>query len=247
VNDDATVRRDEGGRSRALPSGTVTFLFSDIERSTERAAALGDEGWAELLQVHRDLLRRAFAKRDGVEVGTDGDAFFFAFDRAGDAVNAAVDGQRALKSHRWPSQAPLRVRMGLHTGEALVRGGDYVGHEVHRAKRISDAGHGGQVLLSQTTADLVGNSVSLTDLGPHRLKDLTEAQRIYQVAGEEFPPLRSLEAFRHTLPAQRSSFIGREREIADVTALLERGRRAGEGAALGELREHPEASRREHN
>src|SRR5687768_16955886 len=116
-----------------LPSGTITFLFTDVEGSTENVAALGDERYAELQDTHRKLLREAFAAHDGVEVGTEGDAFFFAFARAGDAVNAAIEGQRALDGHS------LRVRMGVHTGEALVRDGDYVGYDVHKAKRVSDA------------------------------------------------------------------------------------------------------------
>ena len=206
-----------------LPSGTVTFLFTDIERSTESAAALGDERWAEALQAHRDLLRPAFKKHAGVEVGTEGDAFFVAFARAHDAVDAAAEGQRVHEAHPWPGETRLRVRMGLHTGEALVRGDGYVGHEVHRAKRISDAGHGGQILLSQTTADLVGTA-SLLDLGSHRLKDLGEPQHIYQLAGDglerDFPAVRSLDAFTHSLPLQRSAFIGREREMADVREQL---------------------------
>jgi predicted ATPase/class 3 adenylate cyclase len=207
-----------------LPSGTVTFLFTDVERSTESVAALGDERYADLLDVHRGLLRQAFLKHGGVEVGTEGDAFFVAFVRAQDAVKASVEGQCALESHDWPGETRLRVRMGLHTGEALVRGDDYVGHEVHRAKRISDAGHGGQILLSETTADLVRASAKSIDLGPHRLKDLGEPQRIYQVVDEslpqEFPRLRSLESFTHSLPLQRSAFIGREREIAEIRELL---------------------------
>ena len=208
-----------------LPSGTVTFLFTDIERSTESAAALGDERYAEALQMHRDLLRPAFEKHGGVEVGTEGDAFFVAFVRATDAVDAAIDGQQALECHDWPGEARLRVRMGLHTGEALVRSGEYVGHDVHKAKRISDAGHGGQILLSQTTADLVGAHSTIRDLGPHRLKDLGEAQRLFQVVNEvlprDFPSLRSLERFTHNLPLQRSTFIGREREIEQVRKQLE--------------------------
>jgi predicted ATPase/class 3 adenylate cyclase len=212
----------------SLPSGTVTFLFTDIERSTESAAALGDERYAEALQTHRDLLRHAFENRGGVEVGTEGDAFFVAFVRAGDAVGAAVDGQRALESYAWPGEARLRVRMGLHTGEALVRTGEYVGHDVHKAKRVCDAGHGGQILLSQTTTDLVARDATLVDLGLHRLKDLGEPERLHQVDEEglqnDFPPLRSLESFTHSLPPQRSSFVGRENEIAEVRKLLENHR-----------------------
>lgn len=205
-----------------LPSGTVTFLFTDIEHSTETAAALGDQRWADALQAHRALLRPCFERHSGVEVGTEGDAFFVAFARAGDAVKAAVEGQRALR------ETELRTRMGLHTGEALVRDRGYMGHEVHRAKRISDAGHGGQILLSETTADLVRGSTELIDLGPHRLKDLGDPQRIYQLLDEslerDFPPLRSLEAFTHSLPLQRSPFIGREKEMVEVRMLLEANR-----------------------
>jgi predicted ATPase/class 3 adenylate cyclase len=216
---------DGGLSERRLPSGTVTFLFTDIEGSTENVALLGNERYAELLDIHRKLLREAFATHDGHEVGTEGDSFFVAFARAQNAVAAAVDGQRALGSDAWPGEARLRVRMGLHTGEALVRQDGYVGHEVHRAKRISDAGHGGQILVSQTTADLMGTNVSLADLGSHRLKDLGEPQRIYQLIDDElqreFPPLRSLAAFTHNLPLQRSSFVGREPEIAEIRKLLE--------------------------
>jgi len=206
-------------RDTQLPTGTVTFLFTDIERSTQTVGAMGDERYADALEAHRQLLRQAFRAHDGHEVGTEGDAFFVAFARAQDAAAAAVDGQRALASHE------LRVRMGLHTGEALVRDGDYVGHDVHRAKRVCDAGHGGQILISQTTADLIGTNARLTDLGAHRLKDLEEAQRIFQVIDDElqndFPALRSLEHFTHNLPLQRSTFVGREREIAEVRKLLD--------------------------
>jgi predicted ATPase/class 3 adenylate cyclase len=205
-----------------LPSGTVTFLFTDIERSTETVAELGNERYADVLDDQRERLRSAFAAHQGHEVGTEGDAFFIAFVRAHDAVNAAVDGQKALADH------VLRVRMGVHTGEAVVRGGDYVGHDVHKAKRICDAGHGGQILLSETTADLVRTTTPVADLGPHRLKDLEEAQRLFQVKCDElpndFPPLRSLESFRHNLPLQRSAFIGREDDIAQVRKQIEKER-----------------------
>jgi predicted ATPase/class 3 adenylate cyclase len=206
----------------SLPSGRVTFLFTDIERSTETVAELGNERYADVLEDQRARLRSAFSAHEGHEVGTEGDAFFVAFAKAHDAVDAAVEGQCALAGHT------LRVRMGIHTGEALVRGSDYVGHDVHKAKRICDAGHGGQILVSQTTADLVGAATPLADLGPHRLKDLEEAQRLFQVTGEDlpsdFPPLRSLESFRHNLPLQRSAFIGREDDIAQVRKQIENER-----------------------
>ena len=199
-----------------LPSGTVTFLFTDIERSTEHLAALGNDAYADALDTHRQILREAFNTHGGHEIATEGDSFFVAFARAHDAVDAAVTGQRTIGEH------PLRARMGIHTGEALVRNGGYIGHDVHRAKRICDAAHGGQILVSQTTTDLVRSAQMLTDLGPHRLKDLGEPQRIFQVGEGKFPPLRSLESFRHSLPRQRSSFIGREREIAQISELLEK-------------------------
>jgi predicted ATPase/class 3 adenylate cyclase len=206
----------------ALPSGTVTFLFTDIERSTETVAALGDERYAELQETHRRLLREAFAAHEGVEVGSEGDALFVAFARAGDAVHAAIDGQRALHGHA------LRVRMGLHTGEALMRDGDYVGHDVHKAKRVSDAGHGGQILLSPASVELVRGTIEVTDLGPHRLKDLGEPQHLFQVKadglGEDFPALRTLDAAPHNLPVQLTSFVGRERELEEVAGLLAKHR-----------------------
>lgn len=204
-----------------LPEGTVTFLFTDIERSTQTVAQMGNEAYADALSEHRRALREAFASHNGHEVGTEGDAFFVAFVRASEALQAARTGQRALVDH------PLRVRMGLHTGEAIVREADYVGHDVHKAKRICDAGHGGQILLSQATADLVSRA-SLVDLGPHRLKDLGEPQRIFQLIDDaldrNFPPLRSLESFSTNLPLQRSVFIGRDHEIAEVRKHLERSR-----------------------
>src|SRR6266487_2007262 len=151
------VRRD-------LPSGTVTFLFTDVEGSTKLLNELGD-AYADLLEEHRRVLRDAFARHGGVEVDTQGDAFFVAFGRASDALAAAEDAQEALSSGR------LGVRMGLHTGEPLLTEEGYVGIDVHRAARIAAAGHGGQILISQSTRDLVGAD-GLQDLGEHRLKDL---------------------------------------------------------------------------
>ena len=150
---------------RELPRGTVTFLFTDIEGSTRLLHEHGDH-YAELLSEHRRALRKAFARHDGVEVDTQGDAFFVAFARASDAIGAASDGQAVLRG------GPISVRMGLHTGEPVVSDEGYVGIDVHRAARIAAAGHGGQVLLSQATRDLVAGD-AVRDLGEHRLKDLS--------------------------------------------------------------------------
>lgn len=203
----------------ALPSGTVTFLFTDIENSTLKAEQLGNLRWADALEAHRELLRSVFDRFGGVEVGTEGDSFFVAFARAGDAVNAAIDAQRVLDGQE------LRVRIGMHTGEALVRGNDYIGHDVHKAKRVADTGHGGQIVVSQTTADLVAATHDLIDLGAHRLKDLGEPERIHQVRADgldiAFPPLRSLGSFGNNLPLVRSSFVGREAQLAAVKKQLE--------------------------
>lgn len=210
-----------------LPAGTVTFLFTDIEGSTTLLQRLRDR-YETVLGRHRDVLRAAFATWHGREVGTEGDSFFVAFARASDAVAAAVDAQRGLAACDWPPDAPVRVRMGLHTGEAKATGDGYVGIDVHRAARISAAGHGGQVLLSQSTRALVErelpDGVTLHDLGEHRLKDLRYPEHIFQlvIAGlnGEYPPLRSLNAHANNLPAQPTSFVGRERELQHVRALV---------------------------
>ena len=150
---------------RELPSGTVTFLFTDIEGSTKLLHELGD-AYADALAEHRRALRAAFEAHGGVEVDTQGDAFFVAFGRAGDALAAAREGQEAL------AEGPIRVRMGVHTGEPIVTEEGYAGLDVHRAARIAAVGHGGQVLVSQSTRELAGAD-GLHDLGDHRLKDLT--------------------------------------------------------------------------
>lgn len=181
------------------PSGTITFLFSDIEGSTRLLEQLGDD-YATLLADQRDLMRALLEKFNGHEVDTQGDSFFFAFFRAADAVNFAADAQRALSAHKWPHDATLRVRMGLHTGEPMLARTGYVGMDVHRAARIGASGHGGQVLLSQTTSALVENQLpagaKLVDLGEHRLKDLRYPVQIIQLSIEglpsEFPPLKVL-------------------------------------------------------
>src|SRR5437773_1424635 len=195
---------------RDLPSGTVTFLFTDIEGSTRLLQELGD-AYADALTEHRQLLREAFAAHDGVEVDTQGDAFFYAFARASDAVVAAGDGRLALE------QGPLRVRMGLHTGEPQVTDEGYVGLDVHKAARIAACGHGGQVLLSEQTARLV-EQAALCDLGEHRLKDLSAPERIYQLGDGVFPPLKTL--YRTNLPIPATAFLGRDHELREATKLL---------------------------
>ena len=200
---------------RELPSGTVTFLFTDIEGSTRLLAELGDE-YADVLAEHRRLLRDAFTSHGGVEVDTQGDGFFVAFGSAADAVAAADDAQRALEG------GPVRVRMGLHTGEPLVTDEGYVGMDVHRAARIAAAGHGGQVLLSHTTHELLPDGMDIRDLGEHRLKDLSTPQRLYQLGGADFPPLKALN--QTNLPLQPTSFVGRELELAEVVELVRSSR-----------------------
>src|SRR5881398_2051747 len=192
-----------------LPTGTVTFLFTDIEGSTRLLHELGD-AYADALAEHRRVLREAFARHGGVEVDTQGDAFFVAFARASDALAAAREGQEALRE-------PIRVRMGIHTGEPIVTDEGYVGIDVHRAARIAGVGHGGQVLVSQSTRELAGAD-GLHDLGEHRLKDLTAPERIWQLGDADFPPLRSLN--QSNLPEQPTPFVGREKELGDVLALV---------------------------
>ena len=195
----------------SLPRGTVTFLFTDIEGSTRLLQERGDE-YAELLADHRHALRGEFARHGGVEVGTEGDAFFVAFARASDALAAAAAARAAL------GEGPIRVRMGLHTGEPAVTEEEYVGLDVHRAARIAAAGHGGQILLSQATRDLV-RADRVRDLGVHRLKDLAAPERLYQLGEDEFPPLKTVD--QTNLPVQPTPFVGRERELAEVLALLD--------------------------
>jgi len=175
---------------RELPTGTVTLLFTDIEGATRLLQQLG-EHYASLLDECRHLLRAAFLEFHGHEVDTRGDAFFFAFARANDAISAVVAAQRALTSHAWPEGVMVRARMGLHTGEPQCSAEGYVGLDVHHAARIMSAGHGGQVLLSQTTRDLVEHDlpegVSLLDVGAHRLKDLQRPSHLFQLVIAGFP------------------------------------------------------------
>lgn len=195
-----------------LPSGTVTFLFTDVEGSTRLLAKTGRVRYGEALGVQQRLLREAFTGARGREIDRQGDSFFVAFDTASDAVLAAVAGQRTLAEHEWPTSQPLRVRMGIHTGEAEVATDRYLGLAVHRAARICAAGHGGQVLLSNTARELVEDElppdVSLRDLGEHELKDLDRPERLAQlvIAGlpDQFPPPRTA----------GTPFAGREGELA---------------------------------
>ena len=215
-----------------LPSGTVTFLFTDIEGSTRILQRVG-ERYAALLEVHRDLIRSAVGAEDGREFGAEGDAVFIAFGSPAHAVAAATAAQRALAAHAWPEAAAIRVRMGLHSGEATLAGGNYVGLDVHRVARITAAGHGGQILLSRATAALVEASlppgVLLRNLGEHRLKDLAHAESLYQLVVPElpsdFPVLKTLDAIPNNLPIQLTSFIGRERDVAETRDLLLDGAR----------------------
>jgi predicted ATPase/class 3 adenylate cyclase/tetratricopeptide (TPR) repeat protein len=211
-----------------LPIGTLTFLFTDIEGSTKLLHDLGDR-YAEVLADHRDILRNTFNKWNGSEVDTQGDSFFIAFSRASDALSAAMESQQALMEHSWPEDAEVRVRMGLHTGEPEVGATGYVGVDVHRAARISDAAHGGQILLSAATYELLRDDVlediALLDLGEHRMKDLSRPERLYQLSADglisQFPPLRTLNNQRTNLPVQVTSFVGRESELSEITELIE--------------------------
>jgi predicted ATPase/serine/threonine protein kinase/DNA-binding CsgD family transcriptional regulator len=225
--------RVESGQSqsikRNLPTGTVTLLFTDIEGSTRLLERLGDS-YADVLAECRQLLRATFQEWNGREVDTQGDAFFIAFARATDAVLAAVDVQRALSAHPWPEGVAVRVRMGLHTGEPTLTHEGYVGLDVNRAARIMSAGHGGQVLLSQTTANLVEQDlpedITLRDLGEHHLKDLARPRHLFQlvISGlpADFQPLKTLDTHPNNLPVQLTPFIGREKELGDILQLLHR-------------------------
>jgi predicted ATPase/class 3 adenylate cyclase len=212
-----------------LPTGTVTFLFTDIEHSTRLQQRLGS-AYAQALGDHQALLRAAFAAHSGAEVDTQGDAFFVAFARALDAVAAAAQAQVALAAHPWPDGSSLQVRMGLHSGTPQLVGDHYVGLDVVVAARIAAAGHGGQVLLSQTTRDLAEHTlpkgVTLRDLGSHRLKDLQHAEHLYQLVlpglPTDFPPLKTLDVHPNNLPLQPTPLLGREEAVAALCALLRR-------------------------
>jgi predicted ATPase len=191
-----------------LPSGTVTFLFTDIEGSTKLLHELGPEPYAEQLDLHRRVVRAAYKRHEGVEVDTQGDAFFVAFPTAPGALEAAREAQAALE---------IPVRMGIHTGTPLLTSEGYVGHDVHKAARIASAGHGRQILVSAASAALL-EADGLRALGEHRLKDLSAPERIYQLGDADFPPLKTL--YRTNLPIPATPFVGRERELAELEVFL---------------------------
>jgi predicted ATPase/class 3 adenylate cyclase len=202
-----------------LPRGTVTTLFTDIEGSTRLLQKLGTDAYREQLELHRHLLRAAVASHGGREMGAEGDSLHVAFARASDAVIAAAEAQRALRDASWPYGEPIRVRIGIHTGEPDAAD-NYVGLSIHNAARVMAAAHGGQTLVSETTAALVGAELQsdLHDLGEHRLKDLSEPQRLFQLGPGDFPPLKTL--YRAHLPIPATPFLGRERELGELSELL---------------------------
>jgi predicted ATPase/class 3 adenylate cyclase len=212
---------------RSLPTGTVTFLFSDIEGSTRLVQQLGED-YAPLLERHQAILRSVFARHDGTEVGTEGDSFFVVFPSAPEAVAAAAEGQRELEAYPWPQDARIRVRMGLHTGAGILGGDNYVGVDLHRAARITAVSHGGQILISNATQALIASAppdgIVVRDLGSHRLKDLLAQEHIFQVSGDgladDFPPLATLTSRPNNLPTQASTFLGRDEEMASVSRAL---------------------------
>ncbi len=210
-----------------LPSGLVTFAMTDIEGSTRLFRDLGDT-YVELLAIHRTLLRGPFTKHGGVEVGTEGDALFFAFADAAAAVAACLEGQRALATYPWPHGIEVRVRIGVHTSEATPVGQNYVDLAVHRVSRISAGGHGGQILLSEATAAAVEgrlpSDASLAPLGSFQLRGFQEPQRLFQLdhpdLRQNFPPLRLMGVVLHNLPFLRAGFVGRTEERKSLASLL---------------------------
>jgi len=217
-----------------MTTGTVTLLFTDIEGSTAGLTRLGDAAYAAVLEDHHRIIRSSLQEFGGVEHETRGDSFFAVFSSPSACVSAALQMQRDLRAHHWPAGEELRVRMGIHTGEASDGSTGMVGYEVHRAARIAAVGYGGQVLLSSSTVALVEDSLppgaSVLDLGSHRLKDLRRPEAIFQLIAddlhEQFPPLRSLDspALLDNLPELVSSFVGRETELIEVRKLVETSR-----------------------
>ena len=206
---------------RDLPSGTLTLLFSDVEGSTHSMTRLG-EHWGAALSAQRELLRAAFERHEGIEMGTEGDSFFVVFTSARRAVIAAIEAQQGLQQHAWPLDLPLRVRMGLHTGEPERHEDGYIGLDVHRAARIAAAAAGDQIVISEAVrllAEPLGADVTVRDLGHHRLKDLPEPEHLHDlaVAGlrSSFPPLRSLGSAAN-LPSAVTPLVGRDGELGEL-------------------------------
>ena len=210
-----------------LPTGTVTFLFTDIEGSTRLMQELGDR-YVQAQVEHHAILREAFRSGDGRELRTEGDSFFCVFESALDGCRAAAQAQREFARHEWPDGKPIRVRIGMHTGEAPLVGAEYIGLDVHHAARVAASAHGGEVVLSEATRGLVEGSLpaglSVRDLGMHRLKDLSRPERLFQLvidgAPNDFPALRTLESTPNNLPTQLTSFVGRERDVEEGKKLL---------------------------
>ena len=211
----------------SLPTGTVTFLFTDIEGSTRLMQELGDE-YVQAQLTHHEILRAAFRSGNGRELRTEGDSFFCVFQSALDACGSAAQAQRELSKHEWPHGKPIRVRIGVHTGEAPLVGEEYIGVDVHHAARVAASAHGGQVVVSEATRSLVEAALpahlTLRDLGLHRLKDLARPERLYQLvidgAPSTFPALRTLDSTPNNLPTQLTSFVGREPDVTEAKRLL---------------------------
>src|SRR4051794_23084233 len=228
MSEEAVVTATE---RRALPTGTVTFLRTDVEGSMRLVRELG-AAWDDVNAAHISLIRDAVSEHGGVVVRTEGDAAFAVFPEARAAVTAAIDAQRALGARDWPDGVDLRVRMGLHSGEAYLAGDDYGGFEVNRAARIAAAGHGGQILLSDPTralvADALPEGVDLRDLGTHALRDVPRPEHLYALdvpgLNHEFPALRTASAGVGDLPERLTSFVGRDEDVRAVVELLEQNR-----------------------
>jgi predicted ATPase/class 3 adenylate cyclase len=225
---EASARPSSGGPL----GGTLAFLFTDIEGSTRLEQAVGTAAYGVIRERHRELLRTAFEAHGGQEQGTEGDSFFVAFVSAREALLAAIEAQRAIATEAWPPGTEVRVRMGLHLGEAATVGGSLVGLDINRAARIASAANGGQIVVSETVRSILAGAlpeqVSLRSLGSHRLRDLREPEPLSQVVApglpETFPPLRSVDARPNNLPTQLTSFVGRERELAEAAGLLRENR-----------------------
>jgi len=217
-----------------LPGGTVTFVFTDIEGSTRLLQELGDEEFGRVSSEHRRIVRETFGAQGGTEIDTQGDAFFFSFPRARDAVAAAVEAQRALRDHEWPGGRELLVRMGLHTGEPHIGDEGYLGLDVVRAARISAAGHGGQILVSETTRVLIGNQlpegVAVHDLGGQHLKDI-QHEHIYELTVDgRSVPARPLKTEKPKSAKEDSAARFKER----IDTYVERQLKSAFDSALGD-------------